>query len=264
MAKKWKILGRELEWFDIKTKFKQLLRKITYSRFVQEIICLILSTYMRLVYVSSKKIFINCEVAQPLIAANKPGLLCFWHNRLMMIPFAARKIKKISARNDSTFRFMTLASKHGDGKFVGRTMEKFDFISILGSTRDGRKSSRGIDIGSLKKIFGGFKKGYFLGITPDGPRGPNQKINGEIISIARLSGSALIPLSYSCSRFIKLKSWDQFKVPLPFSTLCFYCDDKVIFVPKESDEAEMEKIKSSFEQRMNFVQEKSLELVMKQ
>ena len=252
MKKNW----RDVEWFDIKTKFKQLLRGLAYSAFVRELICMIFSAYMKFVYVSSKKIFINHEMLFEAAKWRKPLICVFWHNRLMMIPF----ITHAPQEKFPEYNFMTLASRHGDGHFVGRIMEKIGLISIYGSTKDRRKSSRGIDLGSFKKIFDGLKKGYSLGITPDGPRGPNQKINGEVVNIARISGAGILPMSYSSSRFKTLKTWDQFKLPLPFSTLCFYLDDKAIYVDKNADEKEIESIKSRVEERMNFVQETSLKL----
>lgn len=258
MSKKWKIFGVQtnVEWYDVKTKFRQLLRKLTYSFLVRELICTLLSSYMKFVFVSSKKIFVNPEILVSA-AKNKTPLICvFWHNRLMMIPFVTEKPKKFSP----DYHFMTLASRHGDGYFVGRVMEKFGLISIYGSSNDGRKASRGIDVGSFKKIFGGLKKGYSLGITPDGPRGPNQQINGEVVNIARISGAGILPISYSCSRSRQLNTWDQFKIPLPFSTLCFYFDQKPLYVNKKASEKEMEKIKIIIEERMNFVQKESLKL----
>jgi lysophospholipid acyltransferase (LPLAT)-like uncharacterized protein len=258
MSKKWKIFGFQtnLEWYDIKTKLKQLLRKLAYSWIVQQLICYIFASYMRLVYATSHVIFINHEVILEAAKNKKPLLISFWHNRLMMIPFITQKPKRI-AKN---YNFMTLASRHGDGRFVGRVMEKFGLISILGSSKDGRKSSRGIDFSSMRKILDGLKNGYSLGITPDGPRGPNQKINGEIVNIARISGAGIIPTSYSCSKFKQLKTWDNFKIPLPFSTLCFYFDEAAIYVPRNTSESEIEKIKITVEEKMNFVQEKSQEL----
>ncbi len=258
-SKKWKIFGFQFEWFDIKTKFKQLLRKITYSRLFRELICITISGYLRLVYVTSKKIFVNYEILTPLVQNKKSIMFCMWHNRLMMMPLIARKILQ-DHQGKINLEFMALVSKHGDGRFVGYVMEKFGLTAIFGSTQDKRKASRGIDIGTMRKIFAGLKKGHFIGITPDGPRGPNQKINGEIVNIARLTNSAIVTVSYSSSRFIQLNSWDKFKIPLPFSTLCFYFDEKVICAPKDIDENEIEKIRSILEERMNFVQEKSLEL----
>lgn len=255
MSKKWKILGYQtnIEWYDIKTKFKQLLRKLAYSWLFQEIICAIFSAYMWLVFLTSKKTFIGEEILIKAAKAKKPVIITFWHNRLMMTPFITMRATKASPG----YRFMTLASRHGDGKFVGRVMEKFGFISILGSTKDGRKASRGISFSSIKQIISGLKKGQSLGITPDGPRGPNQKINGELINIARLSGAEILPISYSSSKFKQLNTWDKFKIPLPFGKICFYFDKESIKIDKETSDEEMEKLKLEVEKKLNSIQQKA-------
>ncbi len=258
MSKKWEIFGIQtnVEWYDVKTKFKQLTRKIAYSFLMRELICAILSCYMKLVYVSSKKIFINREIILESIKNKTPLIITFWHNRLMMIPFATKEPKKLFPG----YNFMTLASRHGDGHFVGRIMEKLGLVSIYGSSQEGRKSSRGIDLASFRRIFEGLKKGYSLGLTPDGPRGPNQKINGEIVNIARISGAGILAISCSYSRFKELNTWDKFKIPLPFSTICFYFDAKPFYVDKKASAQEVEEIKNAIEVRMNFVQDESLKL----
>jgi lysophospholipid acyltransferase (LPLAT)-like uncharacterized protein len=261
MAKKPKIfsLRNSFEWYDVKTKFKQLLRKITYSNLIQYFICLTFTSYMKLVYYSSKKIFVNEQKLLEVAKNKTPLIFVFWHNRLMLAPFVTQKPKKLYPG----YNFMTLASRHGDGRFVGKIMEKFGLISILGSSKVGRKSSRGIDIGSFKKIFDGLKKGYSLGITPDGPRGPNQKINGEVINISRTAQVGILATSCSASRFKKLNSWDKFTIPLPFSKICFYFDDKPFYVSKTASQKEMDQIKTAIEERMNFIQEKSLAIAQK-
>lgn len=258
-SKKWKIFGiqTDVEWYDVKTKFKQLLRKITYSWLFQEFICTIALVYLKFVFHSSKKIFLNTEVCVNEIKQGKPVIISFWHNRLLMIPFIAMNAKKSVPSHE----FMTLASKHGDGKFVGVTMQKLGMVSILGSSKDGRKSSRGIDIGSFKRIFTGFKNGQSLGMTPDGPRGPSQKINGELVNIARISGAAILPTSYSASRHKKLRTWDRLMIPLPFSKLVFAFDDAVIRVDKNANEEEIKKLIVFTESRMNDIQDKADKLV---
>jgi lysophospholipid acyltransferase (LPLAT)-like uncharacterized protein len=258
-TRKWKIFGYQtkVEWYDVKTKFKQLLRKFLYSAFMQELICLLIGGYMKLVFLTSEVKFINHQILLNAAKDKKPLIISFWHNRLMMIPFITLEPKKLYPY----YNFMTLASKHGDGQFVGRTMERFGLISILGSTKDKRKASRGISFSSLKQIIEGLKQGYSLGITPDGPRGPNQKINGDPISIAKLSGAAIMPTSYSCSKFAQLNTWDQFKIPFPFAKICFYFDEKLIYVEKTADEEVIESLKNQLEKRMNFIQEKCDKMV---
>ncbi|HLD77343.1 MAG TPA: DUF374 domain-containing protein [Rickettsiales bacterium] len=253
MPRKIKIFGREIEWYDVKTKFKKILRSFLYSVIVQELICLFIIFYIWFVYFTGRKNFIKSAEFLAAIKAGKPIILCFWHNRLMLTSFIPRYANKKLGTN---YRFMTLASNHGDGRFVGKIMEKFGFISIYGSSQNGRKATRGIELSSLREIVRGLKNGIGLGITPDGPRGPNQKINSEIINIAKISNAILAPVSYSASNFIEFNSWDKFKLPLPFSKINFYFDD-LIYVNKNMSEKEEKKMKIELEKRLNLAQEES-------
>lgn len=260
MPNKWKIFGYQtnLEWYDVKTKFKQLSRKITYSWLFQEMLSWIFFFYMHLVYKTSRVKFVNEEILFNAAKNNEPILICFWHNRLMMAPFIVRKARK----KYPSYRVMTLASRHGDGRTVGRVMEKFGFISILGSTKGKqKKASRGIELHSLREIMRGLKKGYSLGITPDGPRGPNQEISGDLIHLAQLSGAGILPCSATVSNAIEFNSWDRFKFPLPFSKICFVFDKETIAIDKKAEKKEMEKFKKLAKKRMDFVQDKSQELL---
>ncbi len=259
MAKDKKIFGVKtgFEWYDVKTKFKQLLRRITYSNLFQELICLAFIAYMKLVFFSSKKIFLNEDAFRKAAQSQESLIVATWHNRLMLVPFFVSKAKKINPNR----HIFALASRHGDGQFISKIMTRFGSTPILGSTRDGRKASRGINVSSFKKIFTSLKEGGALAITPDGPRGPSQKINGEVVNIARITKAGILPISYSSSRFKKLKTWDQFVVPLPFSTLCFACDETPIFVAKDASEEELQEITRKLEERMNVVQKKSQESV---
>ncbi len=244
----------KLEWWELKSFSKLLLRKLAYSFFAKKIIIFAIYFYLLIVYKTSSKKFIGFEKIHGEIENKESIIFAFWHNRLIMMPFIAQKVKKKT--ND--YEFMTLASKHGDGRFVGSLMEKFGLISILGSTKHGRKSSRGIDYGNMRKIIEGLKKGYSLGITPDGPRGPNQQVNGEIINIARLAKAKIVAVSYSSSNFkIIQKSWDKFKIPLPFSKLCFVVDDFYFEAKRNLDEEDVAQQKIIITERLNLVQKKA-------
>ena len=259
MSKKFKILGYQtnIEWYDVRIKFKQLLRKITYSVLFQWLISSIFYLYIKLVLLTSKKHFVNHEVLLENARKKEPLILSFWHNRLMLIPQITKQTKKL----DANYKLMALVSRHGDGQFVGKLARQFGLILVVGSTQRKRKSSRGIEFSSLKHLINGLKKGHSLGITPDGPRGPNQKINGAIINIAKISGAKILPLSCSTSRFKKLRSWDKFTIPLPFSKICFYFDNKLITVEETADKTEIKKLSDQLKRRMDFTQEKSEKFV---
>jgi lysophospholipid acyltransferase (LPLAT)-like uncharacterized protein len=240
-----------ISWFDVKTKFKSSLRSFVYWRPVQEIIASLVVFYMKFVYFSCKKTLIGQKEFEQEALKQKPIIVCFWHNRLMMVPIFASLACKNVQKIYPQFCLMTLASKHGDGRIVGRVMEKFNFKSVLGSTQNKRNRARGIDIKTMREIFTELKKGNALGITPDGPRGPNQKINSQILEMAKISNATLFAISYSTSNFIELNSWDKFKFALPFGKISFYCQKVEVATNEE------------LEEKLNFVQEKTLENLCK-
>jgi lysophospholipid acyltransferase (LPLAT)-like uncharacterized protein len=257
--KKWRIFGYQtnIEWYDVKTKIKQLLRKIFYNFLIQEVLAWLIMLYIELVFLTSRKKILNNKIINDSINVRSPLIIAFWHNRLVMIPAMAKRIKN----SYPNYNFMTLASRHGDGRIVGRVMQKFSLISILGSTKDGRKSSRGIDFSSMRQILDGLKRGYSLGITPDGPRGPNQKINGDIINIARIANAKIIAVSYSSSNFIIFNSWDRFKLPLPFGKLSFYIYEVPIEIPRNSSDEQIIEFEKTLTNKLNFAQNKADEII---
>jgi len=247
-----------IELWEIKASIKLKLRKIFYSKFVNYLLSLLIYSYLFLVFKTSKTKFIGFENLDNLISMNEGIIFSTWHNRLMMVPFIARRIKKKFDKHN----LMTLASRHGDGKIVGKVMERFGIISILGSTKYNKNSNRGIEFSNLRKIVDGLKKGYALGITPDGPRGPNQKINGELLNIVKLTNSKLIIITYSSSKFLIVnRSWDKFKIPMPFGKLIFYIDEKFYTISKNLNENQIKKLHIEIEERMNYIQDLSDKLI---
>lgn len=246
--------NRKIELWEIKNNIRLFVKKIFFNnKIARKIISYLIYFYLFLVFKTSRKKFIGLENHFNFIAKNSI-IFAFWHNRLMMISFLSRQIKK----EIKNFNLMTLASRHGDGKIVGEVMERFGLISILGSSKDKRGSHKGIDYSSLKRILNGLKNGISLGITPDGPRGPNQEINGEIVSIAKLTGATVIAVSYSCSKFIIIKkSWDNFKIPLPFSRLCFVASPNKYFIEKNLSDLDLENLKLEIRDDLNRTQDLS-------
>ena len=71
----------------------------------------------------------------------------------------------------------------------------------------------------------------YIGITPDGPRGPKQKVSEGIIKISRKSQVPIIPIGFASSKNRKLKSWDSFLITKPFARCAFVWGNSII-IPK--------------------------------
>jgi hypothetical protein len=64
-----------------------------------------------------------------------------------------------------------------------------------------------------------YSKKYSLAISPDGPRGPSEKIKDGLLFLAYSSKLPIIPVAADISREKVFNSWDKFRLPKPFSTV---------------------------------------------
>ena len=136
-----------------------------------------------------------------------------------------------------------LASSHSDGRFGSYIAGHFNLKNI--SIESNNKSP------SLRQIFKILNNGHYLGITPDGPRGPNQKVSEGIIKIAISSQVPIIPLGFASNKNLKLKSWDSFLITLPFAKCNFVWGDP-INIPSTTKDSEIEKYKIYLEKKINY------------
>ena len=186
-----------------------------------------------LVYATSRWQTHGREDADALLRAGLPFIAAFWHGRLMMAPQGWRAAATIHV----------IISHHRDGESIARAVRHLGVAAIRGSrTRGGAAALRS----SLRVL----KDGGYLGITPDGPRGPRMRVQPGIIALARLSGAPIVPATYAVSRRTVANSWDRFVIALPFSR-GVYLWGTPMHVAAEADEAAMEDARLILEERLN-------------
>ena len=86
-------------------------------------------------------------------------------------------------------------------------------------------------------------------LTPDGPRGPRYRLAPGVIKAAQVSRSPIGPLHMQFSRAIRLKTWDRFVIPLPFSRITITADE-FLEVPRDLDDDALESLRAELEERM--------------
>ena len=172
--------------------------------------------------------------------AKKPQIFTFWHGRFTMMPAFRPKVQE-------TF---VISSRHRDGELSANILQAFGLKLIRGSSRKpGSNKDRGGQaafLEALRKL----RAGYAIAITPDGPRGPRMRVSGHIVSIARMTGAEIIPISFSSTHGKIFNSWDRFFLPLPFGR-AYYFVGKPIAVPRGSDEETVEKFRQKLEDTLN-------------
>ncbi len=162
---------------------------------------------INLIYLScKKKYFLPKEKLK-----DKPYIIAFWHGKLLMQPFIYKQLRKKP-------KVATMISEHFDGEVLSKMIKFFHFDSIRGSSKKGA-------IKVLKEAFKRVNEGYDIGITPDGPRGPRYNIADGTVAIAQKKELLIVPCNFKATSFWKLKSWDSFMIPKPFSTIYLYADE---------------------------------------
>lgn len=174
---------------------------------------------------------LRCEVNgmkgfADLMIAERPVIFALWHNRIFTMPPIWRKTGG-KGRNSVV---LTSASK--DGTVLATAMQLFGLGAIRGSS-----SRRAVSalIGMKKALADGFD----VCVTPDGPRGPRYSVQPGVIKIAQATETAIIPIHIRYGSAWRLKTWDRFVIPKPFSRVQITFD-KPHHIPKDLSPEEFE------------------------
>lgn len=172
-------------------------------------------------------------------APAQPAIYCVWHNRLVLCLIA---YQGYAHQRNRTAGLAAMVSASKDGGFLTGILECFQVRPVRGSS-----SRRGPQ--AMLELTTWAERGYDLAITPDGPRGPCYVVQEGVMSLAQLTGLPIIPFSYNVDWKIRVKSWDHFQIPLPFSR-CEMNLNPPIRVPREATDAEREVLRQRLEESL--------------
>jgi lysophospholipid acyltransferase (LPLAT)-like uncharacterized protein len=173
----------------------------------------------------------------------RPVIALIWHNR--MLGMAAAFMRYYPKRKGAYI----LNSASRDGAYGAELVRHLGVGSIRGSS-----SRRGaialMDL--VKKV----REGYDICITPDGPRGPRYKLSPGVILMSQHCEVPLMPLLFEFTSCWRLKSWDGFAIPKPFSRIDLTILPLVQVSPtknQEDFEKERQRIEKIMRERLSMV-----------
>jgi lysophospholipid acyltransferase (LPLAT)-like uncharacterized protein len=162
-------------------------------------------------------------------------IFAFWHNRILLMP---NLYVHFVGRQPLT----ALASSSRDGDYAAGVVLRYGFACVRGSTSR-RANQAFLELTRLAQ------DGYSVCITPDGPRGPLHVAQAGMVKLAMVTGLPILPLSARVEPCKRLKSWDRTIIPLPFAR-CSARVGKPIIVPRDADEATIEKYRLEVQRAM--------------
>lgn len=164
--------------------------------------------------------------------ADGPIIIALWHGQHLLTP----------AFYPSKRKLVAMVSRSADAELNAMVVEKFGIEAVRGS--GGRDNSRHLDKGGAKALIA-LKKaldaGKNVAMIADIPHGKPREAGMGVILLARLSGRPIICAAIATSRRkVVEKSWDKTTISLPFGRSAVAVGE-LIHVPKDADEAEMER-----------------------
>jgi lysophospholipid acyltransferase (LPLAT)-like uncharacterized protein len=147
---------------------------------------------------------------------SEPIIMTFWHNRIPAIAVGFLRCYPHRSRRG----VVVLTSPSRDGEILAGVMAHLGMGSVRGSS-----SRRGVT--ALRELTEKLEAGYDLAITPDGPRGPKYTLGPGALFLAQKRGLRILPLHARYHRAFRLKTWDSFAIPWPFSKISIVMDHYV-------------------------------------
>ena len=145
----------------------------------------------------------GAEVQAIMDAPQPPSVVILWHNRLFVAPAFFRRYFR-------SRQLAVLISASGDGAWLAAFMEQIGMRPVRGS-----RYNRGPQ--AMRELMEANEAGCDVGVTPDGSRGPIYDMKPGAVAVALKTDTPIMLLSFNFGKAWRLKSWDRFYLPLPFT-----------------------------------------------
>ena len=177
--------------------------------------------------VTAKISWVGKEIVDEMIESSHPFIICAWHNDIY---FSTWLLKEMN--------LTALISSSRDGEYINQVLSGFGFRAVRGSSTWG-------GIGAMTQLVRCLKEGHSIAIPPAGPLGPE-----GIIALAIMTGAPIIPWRYEGNSCWNLNSWDNHKIPKPFSMISSVFGQP-FYIPKTASNSDFENYCQQLEIRMN-------------
>lgn len=171
----------------IRKRFLRVLGKLLVSKMV-----IVLCKTLRIEEINKNSIK-NLELG------TQNFVFAFWHGK-MLVPWYILKKHSPSA----------LISQSKDGALLADLLTKWNY-----KVRRGSSSKDGKEV--LNELISDARNFNSIAITPDGPRGPKNKLKAGAVIVAKKAEIPLVLIGVCYKRKFVLNSWDRFEIPHIFS-----------------------------------------------
>ncbi len=132
-------------------------------------------------------------------ASGRPVIYVLWHSRILPLLYH-RRGEGVAL----------LISRHRDGGYLAELSERWGYRVVRGSSRRGGEAGL---LGLVRYL----RQGGEVALTPDGPRGPAERMKPGALAAAQHANALVIAAGAQASSAWWIESWDRFCLPRPFA-----------------------------------------------
>lgn len=196
-----------------------------------------LAGYVRFAYRTSRYDRLGFEEMDACVARGEPVIMVLWHQRLVMAGYTFPvQLGPISS----------LTTSARAGRLAGQILNRFGYDTVP-------MSSHKRHVTLSREVLRRIKSGSSIGIAVDGPGGPARVASTVPLMWARVSRCRVFAVSFASSKVITLPTWDKLMLPAPWSQGALRCQEWREIVPRDADEAEVERLRLSLEATIDAV-----------
>ncbi|MFK8082728.1 MAG: lysophospholipid acyltransferase family protein [Granulosicoccus sp.] len=217
--------------------------KLWHKRVAARVLPPVVSGLIRLIWKTCRvHAIVGEEHLQPLLDSGEPFIPCYWHQHQI---FCVRYLLDTASQHEHV-NLGYLISPSSDGDMAATIFDQRKVHIVRGSaTRGGAQA--------LREIYVAIKQQKISPIvTPDGPTGPIYECKPGVPMLARISQCPMLPMAYAATHAIKLRSWDKFMLPVPFSRIVIGIGP-ALHVPKDQQEMDITTACSEMNERLQSV-----------
>jgi hypothetical protein len=174
---------------------------------VQVLLAALAAAYIRLIMVTVRWRFENRAPVDAIMSSQEGLIALFWHGRIAQ-GMACRPLLRDKPRR-------VMISLSPDSQFIARAATSLGIPPVRGSA--GREGVSKGGARAFREALAFIRAGGVMILTPDGPRGPAESLPLGPLQMARAAECPVFIMSLAARPAIRLKSWDEARLPLPFA-----------------------------------------------
>jgi lysophospholipid acyltransferase (LPLAT)-like uncharacterized protein len=184
-------------------------------------------------------------------------IVAAWHSTILLLPSGWNRI--IRKWPQQKTRSAMLISLSKDGEPVAKAIKHLGLEAVRGSSTHKKKMRDKGGMKALAEALRILKNGGGICITPDGPRGPAQVAQNGPIIMSQRAGAPILPYAIVSAPRRRLKTWDRFRIPYPFTRGALVFGEAII--PQKNEDREH--LRQRLEDSLNAATIRAEEMVQK-